>query len=281
MLDWSNDRFLKAYGLKIAITPIMVEGRVLPCPEPTFSGSKVTARDAGQGRWRIDGKKFLTPNSSALKAWGFAIVDTGRGPAVNQQQAQHFADRFVQIARSHVMKVENGPHLFVIKSIRGGEMISDAWNGTGNKFQTKFSMLFFVVPSKDSDLYRRIKKFCDCRYGVASQLLQSAHVQNAQDQYISNVCMKVNAKLGGATCAAIGGLSRLNPNRGKFPTMILGADVTHAVPGDDSSGSMAAFTMSIDRQFTRYAAKCETNGQRVEIITTHNIHTALGDMVRM
>jgi eukaryotic translation initiation factor 2C len=182
---------------------------------------------------------------------------------------------------SHCGLVHNDPQILAVKAVRGGEMISDAWNGTGNKFQAKPSILFFVVPTKDSELYRRIKKSCECRYGVVSQVLQSAHVQKAQDQYISNVCMKVNAKLGGSTCFANGGLSRLNPNFGKVPTMIIGADVSHAAPGDDSSGSMAAFTMSLDKQFTRYAAKCETNGQRVEIITTHNINTALKDMVQM
>ena len=96
---------------------------------------------------------------------------------------------------------------------------------------------------------------------------------------MSNVCMKVNAKLGGATCFATGVLTRMNPNFGKVPTMIIGADVSHASPGDDSSGSMAAFTMSLDKQFTRFAAVCETNGNRVEIISTSIINNQLKMMV--
>jgi eukaryotic translation initiation factor 2C len=279
MLDWPNDPYLQAYGMKISTAPSQVKGRILPTPEPTFNGSKVTARDAGQGRWRIDGKKFITQNPRPLKAWAFCIVDSGRGPCVSQQQAQHFSTRFVQVARTHGMQVPNEPLVLAVKTARGGEMISDAWNACGNKYQTKPNMLFFVVPSKDADLYRRIKKSCECRYGVVSQVLQSSHVMKAQDQYISNVCMKVNAKLGGATCVATGGLARLNPNFGKVPTMIIGADVSHAAPGDDTSGSMAALTMSLDRQFLRYAAQCETNGHRVEIITTSIIQTKLKAMV--
>lgn len=282
MLDWPNDPYMKAFGLNVSTQPTQVKGRILPCPEPTFlGGSKIDAKQASQGRWRIDGKKFLQPNTKPLNYWGFIIIDNGRGPCVSSQQASHFVDRFVSVAKNHGMKVGNPAHILPVKTVRGGEMISDAWNGTGNKFQNKPNMLFFVVPSKDADLYRRIKKSCECRYGVVSQVLQSAHVQKAQDQYISNVCMKVNAKLGGATCMAAGGLARLNPAFGKVPTMIIGADVSHASPGDDSSGSMAAFTMSMDRAFTRYAANCETNGNRVEIISTNIINTKLKEMVKM
>ncbi|KIV99831.1 uncharacterized protein PV09_08501 [Verruconis gallopava] len=280
MLDWGNDPYLRAYGMRISATPTQVRGRILTTPEPTFSGSKVDARSAAQGRWRIDGKKFYLPNSRPLKNWGFCVVDVGRGPCISQQQAKAFADRFKQIALAHGMNVGGPPHLVVVKAVRGGEMISDAWNGTGNNFQAKPNILFFVVPTKDTDLYRRIKKSCECRYGVVSQVLQSAHVERCQDQYISNVCMKVNAKLGGGTCIASGMLTRMNPKWAKVPTMIIGADVSHASPGDDSSGSKAAFTISLDKHFVRFAAECETNGSRVEIISTHIIESKLKAMVQ-
>jgi eukaryotic translation initiation factor 2C len=106
-------------------------------------------------------------------------------------------------------------------------------------------------------------------------------MQKAQDQYISNICMRVNAKLGGATYGANGSLARLNPSWGRVPTMIMGADVSHASPGDNSSGLMAAFTMSLNRHFTRFAAQCEINGNRVEIISTHIINSKLQSMVQM
>jgi eukaryotic translation initiation factor 2C len=47
------------------------------------------------------------------------------------------------------------------------------------------NLLFFVVNDRNIDVYRRIKKSCDIRFGVASQVLQ-----------------KVNAKLGGCTSVA-------------------------------------------------------------------------------
>lgn len=70
---------------------------------------------------------------------------------------------------------------------QGGEMITSLWNATGNKFQQRPQLLVFVLPRRDTNLYRMIKKSCDVRYGVVSQCLQARHVKANQDQYISNV----------------------------------------------------------------------------------------------
>jgi eukaryotic translation initiation factor 2C len=102
--------------------------------------------------------------------------------------------------------------------------------------------------------------------------MQYAHVQKCQGQYISNVCMKFNAKLGGTTCRAVGpnstGAAGLFT---KQSTMVIGADVSHAAPGTQSA-SMAAITVSMDAMGCRYS---ETNGFRVEMIETDNINSML------
>lgn len=60
-------------------------------------------------------------------------------------------------------------------------------------------LMIFMLSGRDAFNYSRIKKSADCRWGVMSQCMQNAHVMRCQGQYISNVLMKVNAKLGGAT----------------------------------------------------------------------------------
>ena len=54
------------------------------------------------------------------------------------------------------------------------------------------------------------------------------------------------------------------------PTMIIGADVSHAAPGS-LAPSFAAMTMSIDTYCSRYAAAVQSNGHRVEMIATQTI----------
>ena len=66
-----------------------------------------------------------------------------------------------------------------------------------------------MLGGKASFDYMRIKKSADCRFGVVSQCMQNAHVMRSQGQYISNVLMKVNAKLGGAT-ARVAGVSSIS-----------------------------------------------------------------------
>ena len=104
----------------------------------------------------------------------------------------------------------------------------------------------FVLPDKDSTTYGRIKRSAECRYGVVSQCMQYAHVQKAQGQYISNVCMKINAKLGGQTGRAVGAKSSGPGGQFTAPTAVIGADVSHGAPGAQTP-SMAALTLSMDR----------------------------------
>lgn len=70
------------------------------------------------------------------------------------------------------------------------------------------TFMIFIVNDRNIEVYRRIKKSCDVRFGVPSQVVQSKHVMTASPQYISNVCMKVNAKLGGCTSVARSTLSK-------------------------------------------------------------------------
>jgi len=97
--------------------------------------------------------------------------------------------------------------------------------------------------------------------------------------------MKVNAKLGGTTSKVVSAKSfftRPTMIIGKFllindPRICLsfvGADVSHPSPGSPQA-SMAALTMSFDKDACRYAAAVQTNGHRIEMITTNNIRTMM------
>ena len=61
------------------------------------------------------------------------------------------------------------------------------------------------------------------------------------------------------------------------PTMIIGADVSHAAPGS-LAPSFAAMTMSLDPYCSRYAAAVQTNGQRVESIASQTIAGMMSPM---
>ncbi|OJD34765.1 piwi domain-containing protein [Diplodia corticola] len=285
MLNWPSDPALAHFGLKIDPKPVVVKARQLQPPQVTFGGTgnqaHVAPNEAGKGRWMLLGKKFLSKNTVPLKSWGVCVIQ-GRG-SVDAESAKRFFTRFIEVYKKHGGEVVNSKFQLMQGNLQQGtEMVTNVWNATGNMNQFRPQLLFFVVPDRNSETYNRIKKICECRLGVVTQFLQSAHVMKNQDQYHSNVCMKVNAKLGGFTSRAQGALAKIAPSNAKIKTMAIGADVSHPAPGalkDGSTGSFAAITMSLDLSLTRYAAQCDTNGFRVEMISTPNINNLLGRMV--
>ncbi|KAF1946406.1 Piwi-domain-containing protein [Clathrospora elynae] len=292
LLNWPNDPFLRHFGLEVNANPAKVKARVLPQPTVQFgSGSKeptLTSKDMLAGRWRLDGRKFAMNNKDRpVKAWGVCAVQ-GRG-SPPPQAVEAFFQKFIQIYEAHGGLIsahpEHGkkPWMGPGNLADGGELVAKVWNQTGNKYGIPPNLLFFIVNDRNVDVYRRIKKSCDIRFGVASQVLQSKHVMSASPQYISNVCMKVNAKLGGATCVAKSQLiPKIAPRSASIPTMVVGADVSHPAPGAASgeAASFAAITVSADPLFAKYWAEVQTNGNRVEMVTTSNIHQHFGYMAK-
>ena len=74
-------------------------------------------------------------------------------------------------------------------------------------------------------------------------------------QYLANVALKINVKVGGRNTVLVDALSRRIPLVSDIPTIIFGADVTHPHPGEDSSPSIAAVSPSyLDGSFDLAAA---------------------------
>lgn len=74
-------------------------------------------------------------------------------------------------------------------------------------------------------------------------------------------------------------VQRNNAKAFQVPTMIIGADVSHAAPGSNGA-SFAALTMSMDQYGARYAAAVETNGIRVEMIASQNIEEMIRPLIQ-
>ncbi|KAL8947942.1 MAG: hypothetical protein Q9222_005822 [Ikaeria aurantiellina] len=276
MLNWSEDPFLKHYGLQINSTPIQTNARVLP--PPTIQFDRSNAAPGTKGRWDLRGKRFLHNNPTSLDAWGVGIVTDPSmyGKAINQPQVTAFINTFVQTYRAHGGQVTNTSPSIQPPCADPAKAVELLFFAVGNKHNVRPQLLLFILPNTSTEIYLRIKKSCDCRYGVMSQCVLAPQVLKNNPQYHSNVLMKVNAKLGGTTAR----VATKTPS-GHFsrPTMVIGADVSHAAPGIQAP-SYAAMTMSMDKVAARYAAGVQTNGFRVEMISTRNLRDMLIPMCR-
>ncbi|KAH8819457.1 eukaryotic translation initiation factor-like protein 2C 2 [Xylogone sp. PMI_703] len=275
MLKWHEDPYLNYYGIKVEPQMSATNARVLPNPKVHFDKAEVNPGTAG--RWDLRGKKFLLNNAAQyalgpLKSWGFAII----GNSIAKPALQNFIKVFMQVYIGHGGVITNKePLIWDGSGTRWtednyGEQVAQAHRAIGNQAKMAPQIIFYVLPDRNSFHYERLKKGNDCRFAVVSQMMQAAHVTKANPQYCSNVCMKVNAKLGGTTCKSLDAKEKANAAPFKVNTMIIGADVSHPSPGSPQ-GSMAALTMSLDANACRYAAAVQTNGHRVEMITTRNL----------
>jgi eukaryotic translation initiation factor 2C len=274
-LCWDKDPYMKQFGLTIDDRMAKVEAKLIANPEIQFGNAK--HNPGTTGRWDLRGKRFLTPNLHPLRSWAF--VNTER--AVNMRQVQEFANSFSKIYQGHGGKVAAPAMLLDFSNITNmAKAVSDARQKLMLANQS-CQMLVFILGVVNSGQYERIKKSADCRFGIMTQCVLAAHVERNSGQYHSNLAMKINAKLGGATCRALP--PRAGPNNPSLlptsgpMTMMIGVDVSHAAPGSPVA-SMAAMTMSIDRETTRYAASCDTNGYRVEMLTEDNVKRLMGNL---
>ncbi|KAJ3051450.1 hypothetical protein HK097_007536 [Rhizophlyctis rosea] len=122
--------------------------------------------------------------------------------------------------------------------------------------------IIVTVLDGQKGLYEQVKVFTLVHKAVLTQCLQFKHFRKGEvkDQYASNVALKINIKLGGAT----NHVDRL-PLVSNVRTLLLGADVTHSHAGS-SAPSVAAVVSSVDRAATKYATYLRAQQSRVEII---------------
>ncbi|KAJ5386331.1 hypothetical protein N7509_008872 [Penicillium cosmopolitanum] len=267
ILDHANDPNLVNYGMKIGPSMIKTKARLLPNPEIQFGNVK--HNPGTTGRWDLRGKKFFKSNTKPLECWGIGFI-AGYRTSVKFDQVQAFHDHFEKLFKQHGGVFKNRALSIELRDDIGVAM-KTLYEKTREAWGVIPQLLVIIVPDKNSFSYLRIKKSCDCRWGVPSQVLQSRHCMDNKPQYISNVLMKVNAKLGGVTSRAIPKTpaSTLRPQ-----SVIIGADVTHPMLGVWTP-SLAAMCISNDPQGISYMGGCQTNGDLKEIITPENVREIL------
>ncbi|TWU78208.1 hypothetical protein ED733_007930 [Metarhizium rileyi] len=275
-LQLAADPYLKMYGVEFETTFTKTEARVLPPPQVNFGQG--TADPKFSGRWDLRGKKFWKQNVAPLQNWAFIVMDN----CVAFPQLENFAKTFRQAFLGHGGKCPADALLLNVPGdVRNDVAQAIAWAHKQICQQRGYTqLLFVVVQHKNSPHYERLKKSADCRFGVLSQVVNGAAVANNNGQYHSNVCMKVNAKLGGTTSRTLAPWkSQPTYFPRDRPTMIIGVDISHGAPGGGSP-STAAMTMSVDRDANRYAATVESNGYRVEMLSAVNVQVMFGQLAK-
>lgn len=128
------------------------------------------------------------------------------------------------------------------------------------------SIVLILLSKKDDYIYPGIKRITSVNLGIRTQCMLLPNAlkdERKQDQYLSNVALKVNTKLGGIN-------HRLDANAMNWltqkKTMMVGIDVTH--PGPSSvrgTPSIAGVVGSIDKDFVQFPASLRLQKSKQEV----------------
>ncbi|PIN03702.1 Translation initiation factor 2C (eIF-2C) [Handroanthus impetiginosus] len=129
--------------------------------------------------------------------------------------------------------------------------------------------LLMCVMERKHKGYADLKRIAETSIGVVSQCCLYSNLGKLSSQFLANVALKINAKVGGCTVALYNSLPSQIPRlfRPDNPVIFMGADVTHPHPLDDFSPSVAAVVGSINwPAANKYISRMRSQTHRQEII---------------
>merc|ERR1719369_2509432 len=137
------------------------------------------------------------------------------------------------------------------------------------KVEKKLELVVIVFAFKGGFIYDKIKQLGDMKYSLTTQCCLKATLfkgDSLNKQVVGNICLKINAKLGGINHILS---SKSRPPVLKRPVMVMGADVSHPAP--ESKGlkpSIAAIVASVEPKAANYEVEIRIQeiGQNEEVI---------------
>ncbi|KAL3681567.1 hypothetical protein R1sor_024523 [Riccia sorocarpa] len=264
---YDKDPFAQEFGIKIKSALVQVEARVLPTPTLKYHDSgRVRECIPKEGQWNMLDKKLL--DGGIVKVW--ACINFS--PRVNDHVAAKFCRELVEMCNQAGMHFSREMTLS-IKSARAEDveatlrrLVKEVTARTRGK---NLDLLLAILPDSNGPLYGELKRLCETELGFVSQCCLTKHVcPVAKQQYLANLALKINAKVGGTNTVLLDALNRRMPRVGDKPTIIFGADVTHPHPGEDSCPSIAAVVASQDwPQVSKYTGLVCAQAHRQELIS--------------
>ncbi|KAJ0105332.1 hypothetical protein Patl1_19511 [Pistacia atlantica] len=256
---YHEDPYAREFGIKISEKLASVEARILPAPWLKYHDTGREKDCLPQvGQWNMMNKKMV--NGGTVNHW--LCINFSR--SVQDQVARGFCYELAQMCYISGMAFEPEPVLPVITA--RPEQVERVLKTRYHDAMTKlghYSLISFYPCICIGDL----KRICETDLGLVSQCCLTKHVFRMSKQYLANVALKINVKVGGRNTVLVDAISRRIPLVSDRPTIIFGADVTHPHPGEDSSPSIAAVVASQDwPEVTKYAGLVCAQAHRQELI---------------
>ncbi|CAD1472990.1 unnamed protein product, partial [Heterotrigona itama] len=260
--DFNNDSYVQEFGLTISNNMMEVRGRVLPPPKLQYGGrvSSLSGQTKQQaipngGVWDMRGKQFFT--GVEIRVWAIACFAPQR--TVRDDAIRNFIAQLQRISNDAGMPIIGQPCF--CKYATGPDQVEPMFRYLKATFSS-LQLVCVILPGK-TPVYAEVKRVGDTLLGMATQCVQAKNVNKTSPQTLSNLCLKINVKLGGINSILV---PTIRPKVFDEPVIFFGADVTHPPAGDNKKPSIAAVVASMDAHPSRYAATVRVQQHRQEII---------------
>ncbi|KAM1309947.1 hypothetical protein ACFX13_006725 [Malus domestica] len=258
----------REFGMHIREDMALVNARVLPPPSLKYHDTgREKSENPRMGQWNMINKKMV--NGGRVDFW--ACVNFSRlDPNFNFR----FCEDLVNMCGSKGVHFHPQP-LLAHQSAHPGQIervLRDIHKTSSKKLDEighkgKPLQLLIVILPDVTGSYGMIKRICETELGIVSQCCQPRAASKLSKQYLENLSLKINVKVGGRNTVLTDAIERRIPRVSDIPTIIFGADVTHPQPGEDSSPSIAAVVASMDwPEVTKYRGIVSAQVHREEII---------------
>ncbi|KAH8021961.1 hypothetical protein HPB51_019605 [Rhipicephalus microplus] len=235
--DFNTDPYVQEFGLSISNTMMEVRGRILPPPKLQYGGRTKQQAIPNQGVWDMRGKQFHT--GVEIRIWAIACFAPQR--TCREDALRNFTQQLQKISNDAGMPIIGQPCF--CKYATGPDQVEPMFRYLKSTFQG-LQLVVVVLPGK-TPVYAEVKRVGDTVLGMATQCVQAKNVNKTSPQTLSNLCLKINVKLGGINSILV---PSIRPKVFNEPVIFLGADVTHPPAGDNKKPSIAAACESDERR---------------------------------
>ncbi|KAI0491382.1 hypothetical protein KFK09_025642 [Dendrobium nobile] len=264
---YDEDPYAREFGIRISDKLASVEARILP---PPWLKYHETGREKDclpiVGQWNMRNKKMV--NGGRVSNW--SCINFVRN--IQENVTYKFCKELAEMCHTSGMEFASEP--VIPPSFARPDQVERALKSHHHDAMTilhkqhkELDLLIVILPDNNGSLYGDLKRICETELGLVSQCCLARHVYKLNKQYLANVALKINVKVGGRNTVLVDAISRRIPLVSDRPTIIFGADVTHPHPGEDSSPSIAAVVASQDwPEITKYAGLVCAQAHRQELI---------------
>ncbi|CAM0880911.1 unnamed protein product [Alopecurus aequalis] len=256
--NYDTEPMLSACGISIAQGFTQVNGRVLQPPKlKAGNGEDIFTRN---GRWNFNNKRLI--KACTVERWA----------VVNFSARCNVRDLVRDLIKCGAMKgitVKEPFNVFEenaqVRRAPAPRRVDDMFEQVKTKLPGAPQFLLCILAErKNSDVYGPWKRKCLSEFGIVTQCVAPMRVN---DQYLTNVLLKINAKLGGMNSLLQIETNPAIPLVSNVPTIILGMDVSHGSPGQSDVPSIAAVVSSREWPLvSKYRASVRSQSPKLEMI---------------